>query len=268
MQIRGFGDVNCTSSTTFFVPSLLGCAYSWTTSSNLQIVAGQNTPIVSVQASGGGSSTGTLSVTITDTKGRNRTLTVTNQVTIAVPVEGEFSINGNYGNHLDSYNWVYGVTKARLTSPGIVSTEWYFDSGDWPVYFQNNSGGELEFLIQGDQTASFRAISQTNCGTQYNVYTFHRDGIYSYRIAPNPTTNTITLSLNEHKDEGAKGSLYERLSIREIIVLDNFGNVVINKKYPPDTKSISLFVGGLRTNVYTIKIFNGSAWTSQKFIKQ
>jgi hypothetical protein len=268
MQIRSFGDVNCTSSTTFFVPNLLGCSYVWTTSSNLQIVSGQNTPTVSVMAIGGGNSTGTLSVTITDTKGRNRTLTVTNQVTIALPVQGEFSINGNYGNFLNNYNWVYGVTKARLTTPGIISTDWYFDSGDWPVYYQNNPGGELEFLIEGDQTASFRAISQTNCGTQYNVYTFHRDGIYSYRIAPNPTTNTLTLSVSEQPNKKGKGNFEKGQSIREIIILDKLGNIVMNKKYPPETRSINLFVGGFRTDVYTVKIFNGSTWTSQKFVKQ
>ena len=107
--------------------------------SNIQIISGQGTANLVVKGISGVSPSlfGDISVTITDSKGYSRVLSTNKQVNMAIPVTGEINISGNYGGYLHEYNWVLDVTKVRLTTSGL-STTWYFWSGDWPVYFQNN----------------------------------------------------------------------------------------------------------------------------------
>ena len=287
--IQGNNDVSCFSNSSYAVPNLSGCTYSWATSSNIQIISGQGTANLVVKGISGVSPSlfGDISVTITDSKGYSRVLSTNKQVNMAIPVTGEINISGNYGGYLHEYNWVLDVTKVRLTTSGL-STTWYFWSGDWPVYFQNNPNGELEFLILGDQTVSFVATSQTPCGNnQNNVYTFHRDGNISSKVITKPINTFLnTDDVNENINKGqslikvfpnptsnALNLIYDKRKTNKnmsmITVFDNTGKSLFSHNVNKIINNFNIDMKAFRGGIYYLQVlFTDKTFETIKVIKQ
>lgn len=96
---------------------------------------------------------------------------------------------------------------------------------------------------------------------------FRRDGIYSYRISPNPTSNTLNVTIEEKTKEKNEAHDYKEKSIREIMIIDKMRNLIVRKTYLTGTRNITLAINHLKSDIYSIRIYDGSKWTSQKFIK-
>ncbi len=56
-------------------------------------------------------------------------------------------------------------------------------------------------------------------------------------------------------------------SFQKIRIIDKMGGIKQNNQYSVGTKSASVNVSLLTPDVYTIQVFDGSTWYSEKFIK-
>lgn len=55
--------------------------------------------------------------------------------------------------------------------------------------------------------------------------------------------------------------------ISEIRIIDKSGNIKLKNTYGVGQKNVSLNISTLTPDVYTILVFDGRTWTSEKFIK-
>lgn len=269
LVIQGNDFVTCSGNTYFFAPpNLLGCTYNWTVTPNLQIVAGQNTATVQIIGipNNSGNSAGTITLTITDTKGRNRTAIAHKTVSYSASnilgyYEDGISVDQN---SLQDNNTVgNGFTYVTITSPDILSYTWSL-AGGTPISWQ--AGDPLSFSLANNTTASFHLQGQTTCGTINKYYVFNAQGgpPLGYKLSPNPTLGLLTITVDDTKSKVDKSANY----ISEVIVVDKLGNALMRKQFAKNSQSVQLNIGGLKTDLYSIKVFNGKEWQSIKVIKQ
>jgi hypothetical protein len=271
LVIQGNDFVTCSGNSYFFAPpNLLGCTYSWAVTPNLQIVAGQNTATVQIIGVPNSSSnySGTITLTITDSKGRNRTAIAYKTVSYSANnilgyYEDGISVDQN---DLQDNNTVgNGFTYVTITSPDILSYTWSLAGGS-PITW--SGGNPLTFSLANNTTASFHLQGQTTCGTIDKYYVFNAQGSppLGYRVSPNPTQGILTITVDDTK-ANTKIDKAETF-IQEVVVVDKLGNPLMRKQFAKDSKSVQLNIGGLKTDIYAIKVFNGKEWKSIKIIKQ
>lgn len=80
-------------------------------------------------------------------------------------------------------------------------------------------------------------------------------------IASNPASSTTEVFLSE------KGDMTKRIAIKEIKIIDSWGNIRYAAKYEGGKTSIVLDISSLLNNLYTVSAFDGKNWINSKLIK-
>ena len=133
-------------------------------------------------------------------------------------------------------------------------------------------GNNLRFIFADINQEAFFTVTVTNsCGTTSIRYRFTSTGDncsggnrFNVLLSPNPATNTINVILTDKTD------INKQKGIVEIRLVDKMGNIKQTWSYGKSSGSQTrqINVGSLATDIYTIMVFDGISWTSEKFIKQ
>lgn len=133
-------------------------------------------------------------------------------------------------------------------------------------------GNNLQFYFADIDQEAFFSVSITNsCGTKSIRYRFTSVGdncsggiLLRVLLSPNPATNTINVTLTDKTD------LNKQKEIIEIRLIDKMGNVKQKWNYGKGSgnQTRQINVSSFPADIYTVMIFDGVNWTSEKFIKQ
>ena len=157
------------------------------------------------------------------------------------------------------HNSVANVT--WTLSPFSSGTDWQWEASGSSVTVSTK---------KNNLTLGLRATATNACGSTYRDYTFNSGEcvgieaigggeVESYSLSPNPTTGALSVSLTK-KDPSA--------SIEEIIIKNKVGAVIRRQKFSDKSRSRTLHLQDLPTDVYLIQLFDGKQWQSAKIIKQ
>jgi hypothetical protein len=279
IPINGPGTIACTTPAQFStLPNLLDVTYQWSVSAGLQIISGQGTPNVTISGfSSNNVSLGTLTLTLSSpTKGRTRVYTTSKQVFISSgTVLGTYNSPTSSNQPIASFTRFNQVTNntcisasTNMTIPAGSSVVWSGPSNSSDIVW-SQSGNNVNIYFSGLNQTIVLSLSVTNsCGTTILNYRFTCTntapcGIVPLRVllSPNPANSIIQVSLVE----SAKSS--NKVDIAEVRVVDKLGIIKIKTSLGLNKKEISLDVSGLASDVYTILLFDGRSWISEKFVK-
>lgn len=136
----------------------------------------------------------------------------------------------------------------------------------------NQIGNNLRFYFADINQEAFFTVTITNsCGTSSIRYRFTSVGDncsggnpLRVQVSPNPTTSTINVTLTDKLD------LEKQKEITEIRLVDKIGNVKQKWSYAKGSgnQTRQVNVSSFPADIYTIMVFDGTNWTSEKFIKQ
>lgn len=160
-------------------------------------------------------------------------------------------------------------TNMDITSNSTVTWE---DAGNSGGVTWNQNGNNLNFYFSNlNQWAYFRVTAANSCGSRSWLYRFRSVSencsggmLLRVSINPNPSTNLINVELTEKEN---KKKVKEILEVR---ITDKLG--VIKQKWnfakTGNTTLRQINISNLPSDIYTIMVFDGKTWTSEKFIKQ
>jgi len=173
------------------------------------------------------------------------------------------------------FNWndacytQYINTNMDITANATVLWE---DAGNSGGVTWTQVGNNLRFYFSDlDQYAYFRVTATNSCGSQSVLYRFRSvsencSGGTPLRVmaSPNPATSNLTVSLV------AKGDNKKIKEIMEIRIIDKLGTIKQKWTYSKSAgnQPKQLDISKLSQDIYTIMVFDGTVWTTEKFIKQ
>jgi hypothetical protein len=88
---------------------------------------------------------------------------------------------------------------------------------------------------------------------------------YSFMVSPNPASNTVYISSKEISDNTklqSKNNNSKKISIVQIV--DKLGKIKQQWKFGDNVTHATIDISQLTTDVYMIRIFDGTAWETQK----
>lgn len=110
-------------------------------------------------------------------------------------------------------------------------------------------------------------VANNACGTNKDGVTIYSNCTHSAITAiPNPTKNNVTIAVVEPK--GTLSVSKNKVSIFQIKVTDQLGNLKKQYKLAYGTNNVSISLNGLISGIYTILAFDGNTWNSVKVVKQ
>lgn len=224
----------------------------------------------------GGTGTVTLTANIVSTCG-NRIITTPIQITTAPGIgistynnleycyEGVFKI-------LPSPSPSYYPYSGSLTVGGASSYSWAlapntYNSG---VTWTDMGNGTVSLTAKlSNAHVTLRVTGTTACGTQYKDYSFNVQCLAvenvavvgGFEISPNPANTILKVEVDK---EGRKIGK----QIASIELIDKMGNVILRNQYSPGTTKVNLSVGQFPNDVYTLRVFDGTIWSSYKIMIQ
>jgi hypothetical protein len=244
--------------------------YTWSTDNTYALLNSNTGPATSLTQWSNGLTT--LQVTLS----RCTSGTATRYKTIEVgkPVEGWYfsQLGSGYIDlipDLMGNNYVPpGLTTVHISKPAGYTPTWSYLWGS--VTSWSSSNGILQFTMPSGGDATFQVdVNTPNCGMATEYFTFVEDGSYSYySLSPNPATSQVSLYVDDHKLQQQHMSRQPEHTIQQVIVTDRMGNTVLQQKYAANTSRITLNIAALKTDMYTIRVFNGKSWKAMKFIKR
>lgn len=261
------------------LPNLLDVTYEWTVTTGLQITGGQGTPTVTISAYPNNNvGSGYLTLTLrSPTKGRIRIYTVSKQVFIS-----NGTVLGTYNSPTNNAQPLAPLTRFNPTTNNTclsVTTNMSIPSGSivtWSGPENTNeivwgpSGNNVNIYFSGLNQTIMLMLSVTNsCGTTNLRYSFTctstspcgDNNALKVALSPNPSSSTMQVSLVGKTNDNI------RMKISEIRIIDKSGNLKQKNTYGAGQKNIGLNISSLVPDVYTILVFDGRTWTSEKFIK-
>lgn len=172
--------------------------------------------------------------------------------------------------HLDltTFNAACVAFETNIFAPGATNVQW---SGP--------TGGDVYWIQSGDNVfCSFSEVGQiivlglsvtNSCGITTKNYRFKCTTTTSCGIqpliiiiAPNPAKTNMNVSFVQNN----KTNIIQH-SFQKIRIIDKMGNIKQNNQYKVGTKSASVNISLLTPDVYTLQVFDGNTWYSEKFIK-
>ena len=110
---------------------------------------------------------------------------------------------------------------------------------------------------------AFNLASSNNCGTLNEIYHFYYTGSSEFSIAtfPNPASSTLNIQITSPGDK-----TLDDIGIREVQLIDVMGTVSFKERYEKGLTNVTIIVDQLRPDIYTLRIFDGYAWSSQRVI--
>jgi hypothetical protein len=86
----------------------------------------------------------------------------------------------------------------------------------------------------------------------------------SFRVAPNPTQDNITVST----DNSTSAKISSANLIYKIKITDRLGAIRKSLEYKTPIKSTTISTNGLGAGIYSISIYDGTIWSTQKLLVQ
>lgn len=279
IPINGPSTIACTTPTQFStLPNLLDVIYEWTVTNGLQIISGQGTSTVTISGFPNNNvGSGFLTLTLrSPTKGRTRIYTTSKQIFLS-----NGSVLGYYNSPTNSSQPLAPFSRLNQTTNNTcisVATNMIIPAGSTVTWsgpantseiIWGQSGNNANIYFTGLNQTIILSLSVTNsCGTTTLNYRFtctstNSCGITPLRVAisPNPSSSNMQVSLADKVNSNFK------MDISEIRILDKSGNLKFKKTYGGGQKNINLNILTLPPDVYTILVFDGRTWTTEKFIK-
>ena len=160
----------------------------------------------------------------------------------------------------NNYDW-YSKDMSNASNPYVLRQTGLGNTADFPL---GNNGKVAKYY-------TIRVIANTACGPQQSIdvegYLYAPACNNSARIAitPNPTQNNMTLTLlnNEGNVETDNNK-----NIKEVIITDKLGTVLIAKKMPNGQKTSTINITSLKTDIYFVKVWDGELWVTTTLSKQ
>jgi lysyl endopeptidase len=192
-----------------------------------------------------------------------------NGITVGTFIEGSYSTSYDGGgplvkypqegyNNIQPYSWVWANVSFNPTWTKIDGT-----ISSW-----NYNGYNLEFYLAPNDWVTFRATVTYNGCTSYQDYTFIAQSFFLYTVAPNPVGSELNIFIDDGKLRSQNIRKSADQNIRQVMIMDRFGNVLRQQKYTGNTRKATLNVSGLATDMYVVRIFDGKKWSSSKFLKK
>jgi V8-like Glu-specific endopeptidase len=264
MTINGDEYIPCTGSVNFSVPNFIGCSFSWSVSSNLQIVAGSGTNSIQVQRLNNSSETGFVSVSITDSKGYSRTFNSIKFLKMVPDLTGTINTCLNRDAiALGDYNSVCGgvLTKIYMSEPVL---SWSLIAGTPNSWSTFGTANNLQFNINQYDNVSFEVTTTNGCQTFTRVYYFEANqemGLRMFQIYPNPSSSHV--KIEPFVDRLKTGTA---INLKQVIIQNMNGRVFVDKKLADNVKSTVIDLLTLPKDHYIIRIFDGKKWYVEKLI--
>lgn len=263
----------------FSVPNLLGCTYTWTSSSNLFLITGQNTSTAVFRSiSTQQTDFGWIQVIINDSKGRNRTATAIKNVQMGLSqIENITFLNGigtngffctsHAGNQFEIFpqraNVSYEYRLLSWPNLNVIYTDPTLYSGT-PIsvnYIPSPGWYVLEVRMN------------TPCGSTgwvgYEVEfvdctQIEGGGFFRVQVSPNPTSSDLFVTIDNEKAEVKALSSSEKI----VYILYDFNRVQAIKQwiYYNDQKQHKLNVAGVRPGQYILVVTKGKYRQSTQII--
>ncbi len=177
------------------------------------------------------------------------------------------------------------ITITPFTNPSYISllSQACIGGSDWEATFQpyplvpgvtylwSENGGPYYvggstygFYHSGDPSVTLNVKYQNACGTSspltYPATFYTPCGGYSFSVSPNPARDFLQIELSNLKPM----SLLHKPKIQLIEIIDKVGLIVYRNKYGNETKKVTVFIGNLKNDIYTLRIFDGKEWSSSK----
>ncbi len=152
------------------------------------------------------------------------------------------------------YNNTYTFTKGPGSSPNSSLINWA--NGNVGVVFTPpvNSQSKINLSVQ----------TSNACGTNNSPLVLMYNGTPVYfRVSPNPANDFITIEQMDGNGDKAVG----QTNIQLVEIVDKMGMIGYRRTFAKGTpNNIKIPINQLRNDVYTVRIFDGKEWKSEKII--
>ncbi|MDX1941840.1 MAG: T9SS type A sorting domain-containing protein [Saprospiraceae bacterium] len=265
VELDGPSTTDCTQNLlTYTAPMTNANSYTWSVGNSLTIISGQNTPTLTVRPESNGASLSTVTLnTVTTCNGTNINNTFTKNVTIqSGSINGTIQYTRNGSTQtvpLNTYNSIPSLNIVIAASlPGASSLTWT-PIGTPPAFYQATNNGQT-FTVQSSAAGcySFSVSGTGSCGLRQRTVTFCLSNS-SFRLAPNPASTSFRVEADTES---------ELQSIREIKILDRFGNTLRNQTAAQGFGTTNFNISDLQPGIYSVLIYNSVKWEALKLIIQ
>ncbi|MFZ1528853.1 MAG: M4 family metallopeptidase [Ferruginibacter sp.] len=249
----------------FGIPSCGTETISWSANpSNIVSFSCSTCPQTTITATG----TGFTTITATVTSG-SQVQTKTKYIKVGPYSDFQVQISG-YTMVPLNYTSSYSVNMTNY--PGISNLTWTWPSP--PYYYppyawsQVYSGGTNYKILRSGSAAStgdirvyFSACGVNSYGSKWTAWGY---GGPSYRLTPNPASDVVRID-----ELDAAEKMPAVTGIQTVEIVDRLGTVVLKKLFAKGVSNgISIPVSLLKSDLYTVRIFNGKEWRSYKLLIQ
>lgn len=249
-----------------------GSTVTWTTSpSGIATPLTPNQPQTTLTKNGNG--VVTLTATITNAC---FSVSASKKVSVGTPsFIGTLYFSGTYPT-LSTWNSFSGGGAGFVMldqSLGYSTYYWSLYSGSVASWTQGNQsvyGTRLDFDIGPNQPSgkqfAFNLQATNTCGMLSETYYFYYSGYFGYRLKvfPNPASNMISVEMTSQSVE----LLPADVDIKEIQIIDRMGGIKMRKQFGRNLRKVTLDINHLPNDIYTLKVFDGTNWTTQKLVVQ
>ncbi|MBS1736114.1 MAG: T9SS type A sorting domain-containing protein [Bacteroidetes bacterium] len=267
----------CNTSNVYTIPGLpAGATVTWSTPSGLVTINSPNATQTTLTKTGNGIIT--LTAAISNACGGSPVVISKSNIVVGtgVPISGTYNSPSSpieamvpfTGFDLTTFNASCIAFNTNMSANGAGTISWAGPSGGDVYWLQSGDNVFVSFSAIG-QTIVLTATATNSCGSTLKKYRFKCTtttscGIQPLRVilSPNPAFSTMNISL-VHNNPQAILQPFQKIRI-----IDKLGNVKQNKQYSAGTKNTSVNLAALAPDVYTLQVFDGQNWYSEKFVKK
>jgi len=170
-----------------------------------------------------------------------------------VPISGYTQVPLNYTT-------TYSVDLSKYSITNLV---WSWPSG-WTYIYGGNGNNYIQLrspatASTGDINLSFSACGVNNIlSAKWVAWGY---GGPSYRITPNPANSILKVE----EIDSATNKALAQTNIQTIEIVDKMGNIVYKQNFSKGTPNgMTISVDKLLSDIYVVRIFNGTVWKSYK----
>jgi bacillolysin len=263
--VKGYGN-DCSSFTASVGWSPTNQSITWVTTNGL-LINGNSSPFTVTNS--------VNEVTISSPNGLAGNITAIKQFNTCNPVSSntiDFCPCQSWNNATITWLNASPTTNEPLTA--IVNPE--FPNASYYKWFINGqvvatSVSNMLWTTNWPCTSEGEGLSVvavTTCGTSELVYGGNYSPICSnsymkvnsdIKISPNPSTGVFTLTLN---------SVDRTSFLKAIIIKNKMGMQIYQQKFSNNQKSQTINLNGKPTDIYSVQVFDGKVWTTQKLSLQ
>lgn len=170
-----------------------------------------------------------------------------------VQITGPYMVPLNYGAYFS----------VDLNKYPVSNLVWSWPSG-WNYITGGNGGSYVVLRSPSYPSTGDIQLSFSSCGTNGIVaskWVAWGYGGPAYRVSPNPANDILKVE----QIDSATNKALAQTNIQMIEIIDKMGVLVYRHQYSKGTPNgITIPVGRLRDDIYTVRIFDGKQWKSHK----